>query len=562
MERDVLLGLIADLQANLCELDDVEAKTARGGVPKGLYQDLSAFANTRGGVILFGIDEAKGFKAVGVTDAGRVQEAVASAAAQLRPLVSVELSVHDLSGRQIVVAEIDEVAPSERPCHLKTKEEFTGSWMRVGNSTQRMGQYQVYGYLSARGQPLFDEEAVSGTTFDDLDAPRLSAFVDDLRARRPKARFLKPSLAETLVALGVLAKTEGVLRPTLAGLLAFGSYPQQFEPQLVITYMQFAGIDEHEKGPRGERFLDNQKFDGPVSEMVRDAEAHIMAHIRTATLIEGLFSKAIPEYPREAVREALLNAVVHRDYSGYVRGSQIQVKLFADRLEIRSPGGLFNDVTLDTLEERQSTRNRKLMQVMEDLHLVDNRGSGIDKMITEMRDAHLEPPRFADDRSYFSVTFFSHTLMMSDDGVRWLNQVATDLPVNDRQRLALVYLRHNTRMTNSDYRRLHRVDSRVAGRELQGLVGCEAVTMKGVRGGAHYVLALPPQVAEEALGPVGDADRVLSFVREHGSIRAGECSGLLGWSNSRRGGALLKRLVAKGLLVAEGENRGRHYRLR
>lgn len=561
MERDDLLTLIADLQTNSCELDDVEAKTARGGVPRDLHQDLSALANTRGGVILFGIDESKGFKAVGVTDAGRVQEAVASAATQLKPVVSVELSVHDVNGHQIVVAEIDELPPSQRPCHLRTKDEFTGSWMRVGNSTQRMGQYQVYGYISARGQPVFDEESVAGASLADLDAARLSAFAEDLRTRRPKARFLKPTLEETLGALGVVVRVDDSWRPTLAGLLAFSPYPEQFEPQLVITYMQFAGVDEHEKGPRGERFLDNQKFEGSIPEMVHDAEGHIMAHIRTATLVEGLLSKAIPEYPREAVREALMNAVVHRDYSGYVRGSQIQVKLFSDRLEIRSPGGLFSDVTLDTLEESQSTRNRRLMHIMEDLHLVDNRGSGIDKMITEMRDAHLEPPRFVDDRSYFSVTFFSHTLMMSGEGVRWLNQAAADLPLNDRQRLALLYLRHNARITNSDYRRLHRVDSRVAGRELQGLAGSGAVVMKGVRGGAHYVLALSSKVIPETMPPRNNEEKVLAYVGERGSITNAETRSLLGIMERRTAARLLRSLVTAGKLRLESRGRGSRYQL-
>lgn len=175
--------------------------------------------------------------------------------------------------------------------------------------------------------------------------------------------------------------------------------------------------------------------------------------------------------------------MAHRDYSAYMRGSQVQVKLFADRLEISSPGGLFGDVTLDTLEEKQSTRNQRLMQMMEDHRLVDNRGTGVNGMIAEMRDAHLEPPRFNDDRSYFRVTFYRHTLLLSGEGIDWLNSVAAALPISDRQRLALLYLRANERMTNSDYRRLHRVDSRVAARELQELVTMGAVEMRGVRGG-------------------------------------------------------------------------------
>src|SRR5208283_5011026 len=112
---------------------------------------------------------------------------------------------------------------------------------------------------------------------------------------------------------------EGAPRPTLAGLLTFGKHPQEFLPQLVITFLQHYGTTDTEKTPRGERFLDNRKFEGPIPEMVSDAANHVLASIRKSSLIEGLFRRDIPEYPEEAVREAVLNAVAHRDYSPYVR---------------------------------------------------------------------------------------------------------------------------------------------------------------------------------------------------------------------------------------------------
>src|SRR5450756_558930 len=100
-------------------------------------------------------------------------------------------------------------------------------------------------------------------------------------------------------------------------------------------------------------------------------------------------------------------------------------------------------------------------------------------MIAEMRAAHMEPPRFRDDRSSFTVTFSSHTLLLTSEGIDWLNAVAANLELNERQKLALLYLRHNHRVTNSDYRGLHHgLDSRKAGRERQGFVRAEASTMK------------------------------------------------------------------------------------
>ncbi len=231
-----------------------------------------------------------------------------------------------------------------------------------------------------------------------------------------------------------------------------------------------------------------------------------------------------------------------------------------DRLEISSPGGLFGDVTLDTLEERQSTRNLRLMQMMEDHRLVDNRGSGINGMIAEMRDAHLEPPRFSDDRSYFRVIFYRHTLMLSGEGIDWLNAVAAALPISDRQRLALLYLRSNKRMTNSDYRRLHRVDSRLAARELQELVALSAVEMRGVRGGSHYVLALPAAIPQSSREPADhDVEEILAFVRREGFITNGQCRELLGITSRERVRRLLGRLVDDGRLERVGQRRGARY---
>jgi len=231
-----------------------------------------------------------------------------------------------------------------------------------------------------------------------------------------------------------------------------------------------------------------------------------------------------------------------------------------NHLEISSPGGLFGDVTLETLENKQSTRNQRLMQMMEDHRLVDNRGTGINGMIAEMRDAHLEPPRFSDDRSYFRVTFFRHALLLSGEGIDWLNAVAAPLPISDPQRLALLYLRSNGRMTNSDYRRLHRVDSRVAARELQELVTLGAVEMRGLRGGAHYVLALPSAVPQRVPEPpVSEVDRIVAFVRQNGFITNGQCRELLGIASRERARLLLARLVDQGRLQRVGERRAAKY---
>lgn len=135
--------------------------------------------------------------------------------------------------------------------------------------------------------------------------------------------------------------------------------------------------------------------------MVDEAETYIMSAMQKSYLIDGRFRRDITEYPRESLRESIANAVAHRDYSPHVRGSYIQIHMFADRLEVSSPGGLFGNVTVDNLEDEQSTRNTRLMRIMEDIQVMENRGSGISAMLHAMGEANLEPPRFDDRRASF-----------------------------------------------------------------------------------------------------------------------------------------------------------------
>jgi len=276
--------------------------------------------------------------------------------------------------------------------------------------------------------------------------------------------------------------------------------------------------------------------------------------MRKSTLIEGMFRRDIPEYPSEALREAIANAVAHRDYSPYVRGTHIQIRMFADRLEVQSPGGLFGNVTVENLEEESSTRNARLMRMMEDMHIVENRGSGIKAMLHVMREANLEPPRFDDRRSSFKVTFRNHTLM-NPEAIAWLNQFF-DIALDDRQRLALVYLHHHQHITNSDYRRLNRIDVMTAGQELRGLVQTGLVEQSGIGRWTYYTLKVqeePPKEEERT-----DEEKILVHIQEHGSINNAECRELLGVDDTRAY-YLLKKLCGKSHLKPQKKGKGRRY---
>lgn len=563
MTGDELRDLVAQVRQTNTELTAVEVKAAHGGTPlRPVREAMSAFANrSGGGVIVLGLDEEHGFDVVGVGDTGRLQRELADLASnEMEPSLRPEFTMVEIEGKPVVAVEIGEVPADQKPCYYRSAGLQGGSFIRVGPSNRKMTSYEIFSYWSAREQQAIDAEPVLDATSDDLDPAVLDAYMRRLRRVGSRAVTPDTSVDDALRQLRIVRDVDGVPRPTLAALLAFGSYPQAVESQLMVTFVQYYGTDDTEPAPGGERFVDNRRFEGNVVEMIEDAVTHILSRIRSSSLIEGIFRRDIPEYPEVAIREAVVNAVAHRDYSRYVRGSQIQIRLFADRLEIQSPGGLYGNVSEETLGDTDSppssSRNRILIKFLEDLGLVENRGSGVRAMIGAMRHANLEPPRFEDRRTFFRVTFRNHTLM-NPATVSWLNQFA-GFGINERQRLALAHLRHNDQIVNSDYRRLTLVDAGLASRELRGLVETHLVRQHGTGRWAYYTLAVSPEGEPEPEGSL--EDRIVDLAQEHGEISNAQVRRLLNVTFDRASD-LLTKLYRSGRLQREGRGRWTTYRL-
>ena len=551
--------MIVELQTNRSEVADVEAKKAESEVPRRLYETLSSLSNRNGGgVILFGVDEAEGFKVVGVADVAKLQSDVASLAADsMEPPVRPAFALAEIEGRTVLAAEIMECAISKKPCYYKAAGLSAGSYMRVGASDRHMSEYEIHGYVSSQGQPKDDSRPVTEATLAELDDESLVSYIDSQDRARPGLKLSQMERVRQLITLGIAVNEDGMIHPTLAGLLMFGEFPQQFLPSLVVTFIRYAGVDETTAGPGGERFLDNAKFEGTVPLILRQALARVMANMKTGSVITGLYRQDIPEYPETALREALANAVAHRDYSDLAKGSQVQVRMFADRLEVQSPGGLFGNVTEDNLDHEQSTRNPVLMRLMEDIHLVENRGTGISAMIQAMRQANLEPPSFTDKRSSFWVTFKNHT-MMDSEAITWLGRFS-EVDLNDRQRTAFVLIRRHHRIVNRDYQRLNSVDGPTATRELRGLVEAKLIEQHSTRGGAYYMLVRELQDQAPTTQPPDSQATIVEYVRKHGSVSNEEVRRMLNvsiWKASH----LLRAMVQSGQLTAEGSKKKRNYR--
>lgn len=490
--------LVAELRKFGAEATSVEAKKAGGGFPKSVRETLSSFSNTPGGgTLVLGLDEASGFSATGLTDPAKMMADLASMCREdIVPPIVPEIELADVDGQTILLADIRELPKNQKPCYVNTLGMERGSYIRVGEGDRRLTSEEVQQVVADRGQPRFDHEIVSEASPSDLDPAAVDAYLRRVRFNNPRLFADEPADVVLRMTKVIGCAPQGDERPTVAGLFALGRYPQQFFPQLNVTFVHYP-TTTGESTQAGVRFLDNVSLDGSIPSMVAETLGVIRRNMSRRALITGEGRRDMWEYPPEALREAVVNALVHRDLSPGSRGIQVQIEMYPDRLRIMNPGGLFGAVDIERLGEegRSSARNGLLMKLLEEVVVTDeertvceNRGSGIRAMLSALRHAGMSPPRFKDSTTAFEVLLPNHTLL-DDETVAWL-QVLGREGLRDSQCTALALMRHGDVMDNGKYRAATGIsDSRVATFELQDLVARELVTQTGTRGGARYTLS-------------------------------------------------------------------------
>ncbi len=387
------------------ETQTIEVKAAHQGCPTRLYDTLSSFSNQDGGgVILFGIDENNDFTPVGVYDLNDLQKKVTEQCNQMSPQIRATFTVAEYGGVSICSAEIPSLDLTERPCYYRGAGKVRGSFTRVGDADLPMTDYEIYSYESFRKHQHDDERPVERASLSMLNQDQLQSYLLQMRMDRPG--FAQLTTEQSYDMLAITREDH----PTLAAVLSFGLYPQGYFPQLAITAIVVPGTKIGEVGPDNARFLDNKRIEGTLSEMLSEALRFCLRNMKTKTVIDpqtGVRTDK-PEYPIEAIREAVLNALIHRDYSHHTEGTPIQIDFFSDRLEIHSPGGLYGRMTIEDLGyARPDLRNPALAAMSEFLLKTENRYSGIPTIRREMANAGLPAPVFENRRNEFVVTLYN-----------------------------------------------------------------------------------------------------------------------------------------------------------
>lgn len=400
-----LIQLVERIMRLKAEGQTIEVKAANKGCPQRLYDTLSSFSNQdAGGTIVFGIDEKQDFVPVGVYDLQDLQKNVTEQCNQMEPPVRAVFTVAELEGVSICSAEIPGVDFSERPCYYKGRGRTKGSYLRVGDADLPMTDYELYSFEAFRKHLHDDERPIERASMSTLDAAQIQSYLLQKKLERPGFAQLPEDQA-----LEMLNVTRGGT-PTLAAVMNFCVYPQGYLPQLAITAVVVPGTEIGEHDGIESRFLDNKRIEGTIKTMVDEAITFCKRNMRVQTIIDPETGKRRDrtEYPIEAIREAVLNALIHRDYSHLTEGTPVQINFFSDRLEIHSPGSLYGRMTVEQLgHARPDLRNPALAVMTEVLVGAENRYSGIPTIRREMAAHNLPEPVFESRRNEFVVTLYN-----------------------------------------------------------------------------------------------------------------------------------------------------------
>lgn len=429
-----------------------------------LAETLVALANAHGGTVLIGVSA--GGKAQGLSEGadGAMRELVQAAGLMASPpLILPPPRFVALDGKRIAAAEV--------PPGMPHAYNLNGRYLtRAGAGNRLLSAPELTALLLSRDVAGFEARPAPGATLNDLDMGTVDAYVEALRESAG-------GWERTLAARGGLTESDGGLVPTYAGILLFGRNPQRFLRSAQITLIRYPGAT------MGDEFARDDAV-GSLPAQIRRAEAFLSANMRRGMRIRGIERQEVSEYPLPVVREAIVNAVAHRDYS--IRGDDARVLMFSDRMEIYSPGRLPGHVTLDNLLTERFSRNEAIAQALSDLGFVERLGYGIDRMVAVMKEAGLPEPAFEETVAGFRVTLRGRgdELVSPDPAPRWANR-----RLDPRQERALAYLAEHGAITNREFRELiPELSDETIRRLLADLVDQGLIMKIGERKATYYIL--------------------------------------------------------------------------
>jgi ATP-dependent DNA helicase RecG len=508
------------------------------GAPDQLAETIAAMSMTDGGLVVLGVNDDRTLKGAPLSQ--RTLDRVTSNARECH--VEVQLREVLVDGAAITVVAVPEV----RGRIVTTPD---GRLLRrVGGSSQPLVGDVMARFVREREERSAEEVAIPVIDPADFDIKSVNTALR--KEGRPTVR--RDGLTRALVDLGVAevgSPPTGTIVTTAAAVL-FAVEPTKIVPGASVQVIRREGI-----GPGPGPTRAREEFTGPLYRVVEDVLDFIRDNTRRFQAVVGTHREIVSEYPEAVLREAVLNALAHRDYG--LRGSTVDITIWDDRIEVHSPGPLPGHITVENIRDEHYSRNRRIMQTLRVLGLVEEYGEGVDRMFGEMEARLMEPPLFTATASSVTVTIRNRFLVAVEDQV-WLALLG-HYELSPQERRVLVAAQREGFVTRRRVRELlpdADPESVLAGAVAKGLF-----VRVGERGGARYVLADEVVMRAGASGIEARSRKrqmLLDEVRRRGSLSTAEGAELLD-EDVTLVRHMLNDLTRAGLVRAEGRTRARRY---
>jgi len=425
-------------------------------------ESISSFSNSKGGTILIGISDKREIKGIQI---GR--KTVTDLAEYIKrntdPQIFPEIKVCRIDNRKIISIKVTE--SNEKPVFFKSY-----AYKRVGDTNQRISSSEIRRLAKeSRGKTYWDEQICEEATLEDINEEEVRWFLKEARRERNLNIPIDTSVNEVLMRLN--ASING--RPTNASILLFAKEPQNFFLQAEVRCVRFKGNEPVKP------FIDMKIFKGNIIEQVDKSLDFILEHTPKAVWLAG---KAQREekyaYPPEAIREAIVNAVCHRDYN---TPSNAQIRVFDDTIEVWNPGSLPDNWTVEKLKQKHESipKNPLIANQFFLIKFIEKWGTGTNDMIKECLDWGLPEPEFEDTGTSIVVTFRK---------TKFTEEYLGKFELNERQLKSIEYLKEHNKMNRKTYCNLCGVEKTVAHKELSYMVKKKIIKMVGKGRTTHYIL--------------------------------------------------------------------------
>ncbi|MBK9257155.1 MAG: putative DNA binding domain-containing protein [Saprospiraceae bacterium] len=471
------------------ECTNIEAKKATN-IHRSIIESVCAFANEPGlggGNILLGIEREEGtlfpsYIVCGVSDPDKLQlDLSTQCASMLNQPIRPEIKVDKINDKIVLNIFIPELPNGQKPAYFKNEGLPAGAYRRIGSSDQRCTDDDLFIFYNK--EDSLDSTIIKDTSLDDVSDEALSLYRNLRQKVNNYAEELQYNDIELLQALGCLKKDNSKFHLTYCGLLVFGKKMslRRLLPMVRVDYIRVPG-NEWVRDPENKFTTIDMR--GSLIELVQRTFSAIADDLPKGFLLhEDAIQAESIGLPNKVLREAIVNAFIHRTYR---ENQPIQIIRYGNRIEITNPG--FSLKPQDSLGEPGSkNRNPFIASIFHETNLAETKGSGIRTMRSLMKKASLSPPTFESDhtKNQFTARILLHHFLNEQD-VEWLKSFA-DQSLSDGQKRGLILLREIGAIDNSSYRQLNGVDIMKSSQELRNLREKDIIIQKGKGRATYYV---------------------------------------------------------------------------